>query len=210
MPQAAADAVSGRKPGPTVSSEKRKARAPGRTGNVVPPCCPCEAACEVIEMQAGRVPNEPAAPLCGPCTRRAEAESQRPERSTSSIFEANSDFQKTVLPPLVPAILLGSGALDFSTRIKGGGRKAPASRSQRPAVRGVSRDCGILPQRKLRWSLNRLFGFQVVVDLRKSRGSKRFPAFSPTLCTAMLRVSQKLRRLNKERKSRPELETEMP
>ena len=78
------------------------------------------------------------------------------------------------------------------------------------AGRGVSRDCGISPQRRARWSLNRLFGFQVVVDLRKSRGSKRFPAFSPTLCTAMLRVSQKLRRLNKERKSRPELETEMP
>ena len=95
-------------------------------------------------------------------------------------------------------------------RIKGGGRKAPTSRSQRPAERGVSRDCGISPQRRARWSLNRLFGFQVVVDLRKSRGSKRFPAFSPTLCTAMLRVSQKLRRLNKERKSRPELETEMP
>ena len=140
-------------------------------------------------------------PLCGPGGRKAGTESQRPENSTFSIFEANSDFWKKFFSPLVPAISLEPGAFDFRTRIKGGGRKAPTSRSQRPAERGVSRDCGILPQRKLRWSLNRLFGFQVVVDLRKSRGSKRFPALSPTLCTAMLRVSQKLRCINKERRS---------
>jgi len=50
----------------------------------------------------------------------------------------------------------------------------------------------------------------VVEGLKKSSGSKEFPAFLPALYTAIPRVSQKLRRLNKERKFRPELETEMP
>ena len=85
--------------------------------------------------------------------------------------------------PLALAVLLGPG-FDLSTRIKGGGRKALASRSQRPAERGVSKDSGILPQRRLRWSLKGLFGFQVVGGLRKSRGPRRLPVFSPTLCTA--------------------------
>ena len=66
---------------------------------------------------------------------------------------------KNIFLPLVPAVSLESGAFGFSTRIKGGGRKAPTSRSQRPAVRGVSRDCGISPQRRARWSLKGLFEF---------------------------------------------------
>ena len=45
------------------------------------------------------------------------------------------------------------GAFDFSTRIKDRGGKPPPARPQRPAVRGVPRDCGLGLHRKLRWSL---------------------------------------------------------
>ena len=91
---------------------------------------------------------------------------------------------KNIFLPLVPAVSLESGAFGFSTRIKDRVGKPPPARSQRPAERGVSKDSGILPQRRLRWSLKGLFGFQVVGGLRKSRGPRRLPVFSPTLCTA--------------------------
>jgi hypothetical protein len=49
------------------------------------------------------------------------------------------------------------GAFDFRTRIKDRGGEPPPVRSQRPAVRGVSRGCGISAQTKLRWSLKAEF-----------------------------------------------------
>ena len=57
-------------------------------------------------------------PLCGSCRRRARTESRHPEDSLFSISETNSDSQKNILSPLVPAVSLGPGAFDFSTRIK--------------------------------------------------------------------------------------------
>ena len=98
-------------------------------------------------------------PLCGPGGRKAGTESQRPENSTFSIFEANSDSWKKFFSPLVPAISLESGAFDFRTRIKDRVGKPPPAQSQRPAVRGLSKDCGISPQRRARWSLKGLFEF---------------------------------------------------
>ena len=168
----------------------------------IPPCCPCAALCETIGYRAPVVPANQDVAAEGPLQAKDETRKRMSKGLPYFPFQRRIFFSlNMILPPLVMAVSLEPGAFDFRTRIKGGGRKAPTSRSQRPAERGVSRDCGILPQRKLRWSLNRLFGFQVVVDLRKSRGSKRFPALSPTLCTAMLRVSQKLRCINKERRS---------
>ena len=168
----------------------------------IPPCCPCAALCETIGYRAPVVPANQDVAAEEPLQAKDETRKRMSKGLPYFPFQRRIFFSlNMILPPLVLAVSLESGAFEFSTRIKGGGRKAPTSRSQRPAERGVSRDCGILPQRKLRWSLNRLFGFQVVVDLRKSRGSKRFPALSPTLCTAMLRVPQKLRCINKERRS---------
>ena len=111
-------------------------------------------------LGAGRVYQQTGMkPLGSPCRRRLRAKDRSPENSVFSIFEANSDSWKNIFSPLVPDVLLEPGAFDFSTRIKGGGRKAPASRSQRPAERGVSRDCGISPQRRARWSLQPFFEF---------------------------------------------------
>ena len=47
-------------------------------------------------------------------------------------------------------------------KIKGGGRKAPTSRLQRPAMRAVSKACGIFPLHRPRWSVLRIFKFKVV------------------------------------------------
>ena len=41
------------------------------------------------------------------------------------------------------------GAFDFRTRIKDRGGEPPPVRSQRPAVRGVSRGCGFHPRKNL-------------------------------------------------------------
>lgn len=59
-----------------------------------------------------------------------------------------------------------SGAFDFRTRIKDRDGKPPPARSQRPAVRGVSRDCGISPQKNLggRCSGKRNFRGSVVLE----------------------------------------------
>ena len=114
----------------------------------------------------------------------SEDKSRRPESLICSIRVPKLNSLKNIVSSLYPAVSPGPGTFDFRTRIKGGGRKAPVSRSQRPAERGVSKDSGILPQRRLRWSLKGLFGFQVVGGLRKSRGPRRLPVFSPTLCTA--------------------------
>ena len=114
----------------------------------------------------------------------SEDKSRRPESLICSIRVPKLNSLKNIVSSLYPAVSPGPGTFDFRTRIKGGGRKAPVSRSQRPAERGVSKDSGILPQRRLRWSLKGLFGFQVVGGLRKSRGPRGLPVFSPTLCTA--------------------------
>ena len=114
----------------------------------------------------------------------SEDKSRRPESLICSIRVPKLNSLKNIVSSLYPAVSPGPGTFDFRTRIKGGGRKAPVSRSQRPAERGVSKDSGILSQRRLRWSLKGLFGFQVVGGLRKSRGPRRLPVFSPTLCTA--------------------------
>ena len=152
----------------------------------IPPCCPCAALCETIGYRAPVVPANQNVAAEGPLQAKDKTRKRMSKGLPYFPFQRRLFFSlNMILPPLVMAVSLEPGAFDFRTRIKGGGRKAPASRSQRPAVRGVSRDCGISPQRRARWSLNRLFGFQVVVDLRKSRGSKRFPAFSPPLCTAI-------------------------
>ena len=66
---------------------------------------------------------------------------------------------KNIFLPLVPAVSLESGAFGFSTRIKDRVGKPPPAQSQRPAMRGASRDCGISPQRRARWSLKGLFEF---------------------------------------------------
>ena len=55
-------------------------------------------------------------------------------------------------------------------KIKGGGRKAPTSQSQRPAMRAVSKDCGIPLPCRPRWSVLRIFKFEVV-------GRAKNPAF---------------------------------
>ena len=169
------------------------------------PVRPC-----VGRLGAGRcIPTTGTKPLCGPCGRKSGTESRLLENSIFPISVLKFNSLKNILSPLVPAVSLESGAFDFSTRIKGGGRKAPASQSQRPAVRGVSRDCGISPQRRARWSLKGLFGFRVVGPLRKSSVSKEFHAFLPTLWAAMPRISQKLCRINKERRPAPGMENQM-
>ena len=59
-------------------------------------------------------------------------------------------------------------------KIKGGGRKAPTSRSQRPATRAVSKACGISPLHRPGWSVSGIFKFKVV-------GRAKNPAF-PSGC----------------------------
>ena len=80
----------------------------------------------------------------------SEDKSRRPESLICSIRVPKLNSLKNIVSSLYPAVSPGPGTFDFRTRIKGGGRKAPVSRSQRPAERGVSKDSGILPQRRLR------------------------------------------------------------
>ena len=91
LPRAAANAVSGRKPGPTLSAEKENAVVPYTPRKEIPPRCHCAALCEAIGRRTGVLPVNEDAPLCGPCRRKAGTESWRPENSVFSIFEANSD-----------------------------------------------------------------------------------------------------------------------
>ena len=104
-------------------------------------------------MQGGHVPTNQDAAAVGPLQTKDET------RKRMSKGLPYFPFQRRILPPLVMAVSLEPGAFDFRTRIKGGGRKAPTSRSQRPAERGVSRNCGISPQRRAGWSLKGLFEF---------------------------------------------------
>ena len=71
LPRAAANAVSGQKPGPTVSAENRKDAAPCGTRSEIPPYRPCAALRGAIGCRAaGVIPTTGMKPLCGPCGRR--------------------------------------------------------------------------------------------------------------------------------------------
>ena len=53
-------------------------------------------------------------------------------------------------------------------KIKGGGRKAPTSRSHRPATRAVPKDCGISPLPRPGWSVSGIFKIKVVGRAKNS------------------------------------------
>ena len=126
--------------------QARPAPTPGRevdtTGRPLSrPCRPC-----VPLSGRGRV-NTQGSPIsggvfstCGRCflkSRQAECSHE------------NSEKERLRGSPVSGPL----GAFDFRTRIKDRGGEPPPVRSQRPAVRGVSRGCGDSPRRKLRWSL---------------------------------------------------------
>ena len=106
---------SGWKLSPTLSSEKR---APGGTGSVILPCRPRAASCEAIECRTAMYPNKPG-------LRRCAAPVGERRRLESSYFLFLWRIFINSCAPRVLAVLLEPGAFDFSTRIKGGGRKAP-------------------------------------------------------------------------------------
>ena len=62
----------------------------------------------------------------------------------------------------------GFGQPKKKHKIKGGGRKAPASRSQRPATRTVSKACGISPLHRPGWSVSGIFKIKVVGRAKNS------------------------------------------
>ena len=66
---------SGRKPGPTVLPEKRKAGASGGTGGVIPPCCPCTAPCVAVDRRTAVSQQTRMSPLWNPCRRRVRPKS---------------------------------------------------------------------------------------------------------------------------------------
>ena len=53
-------------------------------------------------------------------------------------------------------------------KIKGGGRKVPTSRSQRPVTRAVSKACGISPLHRPGWSVSGIFKIKVVGRTKNS------------------------------------------
>ena len=139
---------------------EQKTAVPCRTRSEIPPCCPCAALCETIGYRAPVVPANQDVAAKGPLQAKDETRKRMSKGLPYFPFQRRIFFSlNMILPPLVMAVSLEPGAFDFRTRIKGGGRKAPTSRSQRPAERGVSRDCGISPQRRARWSLTRFFEF---------------------------------------------------
>ena len=72
LPRAAADTISGQKPGPTVSAENKKAAVHCRTRNKIPPCYPCAALCEAIRCRTPCT-NKPVRSRCaGPVGERRE------------------------------------------------------------------------------------------------------------------------------------------
>ena len=66
---------SGRKPGPTVLPEKRKAGSSGGTGGVIPPCCPCTAPCVAVDRRTAVSQQTRMSPLWNPCRRRVRPKS---------------------------------------------------------------------------------------------------------------------------------------
>ena len=64
LPRAAADAVSGRKPGPTLSAEQENAAVPCTLRRRIPPCCPCAALCEAIGRRTTPCTDKPVRSRC--------------------------------------------------------------------------------------------------------------------------------------------------
>ena len=150
----------GGSPDPLYLQRKKMLRCLYTPRKEIPPCCPCAALCETIGYRAPVVPANQDVAAEGPLQAKDETRKRMSKGLPYFPFQRRIFFSlNMILPPLVMAVSLEPGAFDFRTRIKGGGRKAPTSRSQRPAVRGVSRDCGISPQRRARWSMKPLFEF---------------------------------------------------
>ena len=64
LPRAAADTISGRKPGPTLSAEKENAAVPCTLRRRIPPCCPCAALCEAIGRRTTPCTDKPVRSRC--------------------------------------------------------------------------------------------------------------------------------------------------
>ena len=79
LPRSAANAVSGRKPGPTLSAEKRNAAVPCALEKVIPPHCPYVALCEEIRRRAAHVPTNQDAAAVGPLQTKGEAKKLMPK-----------------------------------------------------------------------------------------------------------------------------------
>ena len=63
-PRAAANAVSGQKPGPTLSAEQENAAVPCTLRRRIPPCCPCAALCEAIGRRTTPCTDKPVRSRC--------------------------------------------------------------------------------------------------------------------------------------------------
>ena len=102
----------------------------------------CEGLCEALAEGAASGDVEEAAAICGLCGRKL----------TKKFFE-NISRGKTAWAAVPQRQFLGAkpaiSACRKKYKIKGGGRKALTSRSQRPAMRAVSKACGISPLPRL-------------------------------------------------------------
>ena len=79
LPRAAADTISGRKPGPTLSAEKENAVVPCAPRRSIPLCCPYVALCEEIGRRVAHVPTNQDAAAVEPLQTKGETKKLMPK-----------------------------------------------------------------------------------------------------------------------------------